>query len=703
MKSLELSIVATVLLLLFLLYSFSKSSDVDISINNDNGFPIISIANPSSKNVNIQPVSSSIGSIGFERDGKITWLTGQPVETKGDVWETMYTWEIDTATRIELQMIEQKNNINFQLSLQTGDEKTPAKWYINLGTEEMEYFSGIFERVVDGRQNRSWEKGINTALNLRGENIEMKLKPTVSAYAPFYLSSNNYGFFVKGTWPGVFDFGKEHSNIVQIAFEGPKFAFTIYLGSSPMQIVQRHALETGPSFIPPVWAFGPWRWRDEHFNNKKYFDSTLVKAPFNSGIVEDVLLMEAYDIPCTAYWIDRPWGPGFRGFDDYKFDPARFPQSEEMIKWLNAKDIELMIWIAPFVMGDMANYAEEKGYYLESKSWRNARQILMDFTNPEAVKWWGENGPGKLARMGIKGFKLDRADGEKLMDSDSLKTHAGTTYRENYNDYPHQYVKAAYNAVKSILGDDFILFPRAQYTGSARYGGLWAGDTNGRPEGLRSVIIGMQRCAIMGYPVWGSDTGGYWGDFSHETCMRWLGFSCFSPLMEVGPTNNRGFWNNPEEPYYDVELIATWRLYAKIRMKLIPYLHSLAKEASITGTPVARPLFLIYPDQPEAWKDWQTYLLGPDILVSAIWQSGKEEHKLYLPAEEEWVDAWENNKIYQGGQYIEVEAPKYKIPVFIRKGAAIDLGNLKELYQESQKIASRKPDLVELEKAEGWR
>jgi alpha-D-xyloside xylohydrolase len=173
--------------------------------------------------------------------------------------------------------------------------------------------------------------------------------------------------------------------------------------------------------------------------------------------------------------------------------------------------------------------------------------------------------------------------------------------------------------------------------------------------------------------------------------------------MEVGPTNNRGFWNNPEEPYYDVELIATWRLYAKIRMKLIPYLHSLAKEASITGTPVARPLFLIYPDQPEAWKDWQTYLLGPDILVSAIWQSGKEEHKLYLPAEEEWVDAWENNKIYQGGQYIEVEAPKYKIPVFIRKGAAIDLGNLKELYQESQKIASRKPDLVELEKAEGWR
>ncbi|HER08866.1 MAG TPA: alpha-glucosidase [Bacteroides sp.] len=702
-----LAIPAILLPVMLLLISCSQSEKVKVSISELNNYPVVRIGHPYGSDITFRPVSEQTGSIGVEVDGEVIWIAGKPERTVPEDGVAEYTWE-QSGMKVMLQVTEKQDEIDFSLKLEiSGDQKMPVKWFLNAAASDDEYFTGVFERVVDGPQNESWRKGIETAMNLRGERVEMQVKPTVSAYAPFYLSSANYGLFVKGTWPGLFDFCSEDRNTVQVVFEGPEMHFRIYLAPAPMQIVQRHALDAGPPFVPPKWAFGPWRWRDDHNNRASYFDGSPVHAPYNSEIVEDILMMHAYDIPCTAYWIDRPWGPGGFGFDDYEIDYERLPGFEHMLSWLNGKDIELMLWICPWVYGDMADVAKEKGYGLVSRNMRpwpgrdREEMVVMDFTNPEARRWWGENGPAKLARMGVKGFKLDRGDGERLVDSLHLTTHSGISYRENYNDYSRQFVKATYDAVQPLLGEDFVLFPRAQYTGSARYGAMWAGDTDNSAEGLRSALIAMQRCAVMGYPNWGSDAGGYPQRMDREVTMRWLGFACFSPVMEVGPTNNRGFWGMNYEPSYDHELLAVWRFYSKLRMSLVDYLHALSENAWETGTPVARPLFLEYPDQEASWNNWTTYKLGDDLLVSVIWETGKTRQEVYLPAGEQWIDLW-NGQEYGGGQTIEVDAPLYMTPVFLRKGSDLALPGLSQLYQESVALASVKYRMSELEAAADW-
>lgn len=663
----------------------------------DDSFTEVSLPNPYGREITFS-ANETEGAIGYAFGDKITWLKGQPEAVLNTENETVYSWD-NNDQNVIMQVQKNMTDLDITFRLEAA-EIVPSKWLINLAASKDEYFTGVFERVVDGDQNESWKEGINTALNLRGEKVDVKLKPTVSAYSPFYISSENYGFFVHGTWPGVIDFCKEKSDLVQIAFEGTEFKFSIMMDEGPAGIVQRHTLKTGPPVKLPKWVLGPWRWRDDHFHQKTYFDGSDVNAPYNSDIVEDVLMMEAYDIPCTAYWIDRPWAIGSMGYDDFEVDYQRLPQFEEMISWLNKKDMELMIWIAPWVMGDMATEALEKGYNLETKGPRNDNMVLMDYTNTEACNWWGEY-VAKIAKMGVKGFKLDRADGEILCDSLHLLTSSGISYRENYNDYPRQYIKATYDAVKPVHDNDFVLFPRAMYTGSSRYGAMWAGDTGNPPEGLRSVLIGAQRCAVMGYPFWSSDTGGYPKNIDRETTMRWIAFSCFSPIMEVGPTNNFGFWGMDYEPSFDTELLAIWRLYTNLRMDLVDYISEISDVACKTGMPVLRPLFLEYPDQKESWENWESYKFGKDLLVSVIWEKGKTNQQVYLPAGETWINVW-TGKEYNGGQTINVDALFHQIPLFMRKGSTLNLPDLNKLFEESVEVTSEKYTMEDLEKKENW-
>jgi alpha-D-xyloside xylohydrolase len=585
-------------------------------------------------------------------------------------------------------------NVRFSAQPDTGIDK----WGLAVDASTDEFYTGLMERVVDGAQAASWAPGIKEAMDLRGQKVDMIVKPTTSIYAPFYLSSRGYAVFVQGNWPGFFDFARADPQRVKIEFEGPSFELKIYTATNPATLVRAHALDAGPPFMPPRWMFTPWRWRDEHTQRATYYDGTPVTGPFNSEIMEDVLLMKAFGIPNGVYWIDRPWGPGLPwGYDDFDIDGKRLPNFAEMVKWLEGQDAKTMLWIAPFFQGKMMQEAQAKGYTLagQARPPNGNNFPMVDLTNPAAKAYW-QDGVAKLLNLGVAGYKLDRSE-EDIPEGGPYKVFDGRTIRENRNAYPPMYLKATYDVARKHR-EDFILMPRAAYTGSAAYGVFWGGDIGGTQEGLRASIIAVQRSAVMGYPNWGSDTCGYNQQLmEQDVCGRWLGFSALTPIMEVGPTRNVAFWNLPRDPSYDTKLIAIWRLYARLHQRLIDYGYQHAQEASKTGMPIVRPLFLVDPKSPAAWSNWWTYLYGRDLLVSPIWEKGKRTQQVYLPAGDKWRYAWDHEKVYDGGQTVVVDADLHQLPLFVRVGASVNLGDLNQEWKDALVIAEKKPDLTALD------
>jgi alpha-glucosidase (family GH31 glycosyl hydrolase) len=647
-----------------------------------------------------------------------------------------------------------------------------------LAARSGEHFHGLTERARGNDDEVPRDSSVSVALDRRGHRVKMDLNGTISLYAPFYLSSAGYGLYVEGTHLGVFDVAQTDDERIQFAFDGSSLSYRIFDGT-PKEILNQYTGVVGRPSIPPEWAFGTWRWRDNHTNRDTLYDGTPDRSPYNSMAYEDVVMMDSLDIPLDVYWVDRPWAKGPYGYDDFEWDPERFPNAESMIDWVREEHgAEFLVWVAPWVMGDMAEEALKKGYVLPSKgmvemglkeitaekmqdaeflrqfkpaildeveelndgaleyrtdvyfdqeiggpraaeltpeevraafrdsirSATTAEEIrpflniddraytMIDFTNPEAVDWW-QDYVARLLEDDVAAFKLDRAE-EFVPDARDAYAHDGRSMAEVQNEYPVLYAKAVKEVVQKHR-EDFVVMPRAGYPGSQRYANaFWAGDTRATWLGFRNTLIAGLRSAVIGYPIWGSDTGGYWGGTTtQELLSRWLGMSAFSPVMEVGPINDQAPWDMPDGTGYNAEAIATWRMYSLLHKHLQDYSIRYAEEARDTGHPIMRPLFVEYPDDEQAWERWDEYLYGEDYLVAPVLEKGATEREVYLP-EGRWIDYWNPDESpVEGPTTVTVETPVYKTPIFLRADSDQEILDLDQIYEESLEIARDQPTL----------
>jgi alpha-D-xyloside xylohydrolase len=405
----------------------------------------------------------------------------------------------------------------------------------------------------------------------------------------------------------------------------------------------------------------------------------------NAQVAEDLAMYEALDIPPGIYMFDRPWAGGTFGFDDFQWDPLRFPNPDGMLRVVRQRGYRVALWGAALATGAApgTNGAEARanGYLAPGNDARAGfpdAQVL-DITDPAVRDWWTEKNVEFIRRWDISAIKLDR--GEEYVSWDPVEFFADDRSGvEVHNDFPVLNLRLYHDLLRAARGDgDFVVKARAAYAGAQQYGIVWGGDSPGSTSfgagpgtdlGLRGALIALQRAAFMGFPFWGSDTGGYYEFKSRDVFARWLQFSAFCPLMEIGGHGAHAPWDMPTTPNYDDEMIAIYQRYVRLHHALIPYVMDAAAEAARSGLPIARPLVFAYPDDPNVSDLWSEYLYGDDLLVAPLWQDGSRERTVYLPAGR-WEDFWDRSRTYEGLTSMTVEAPLDVIPVYVRAGANV--------------------------------
>jgi len=90
------------------------------------------------------------------------------------------------------------------------------------------------------------------------------------------------------------------------------------------------------------------------------------------------------------------------------------------------------------------------------------------------------------------------------------------------------------------------------------------------------------------------------------------------------------------------------------------------------GTPPMRPLFFDFPQDGTAYEVEDAFMFGPDLLVAPVLVAGARSRPVYLPAGTTWRDAW-TGEAFEGGQWIEADAPLDRIPLYQRDGADLPI------------------------------
>ncbi len=484
------------------------------------------------------------------------------------------------------------------------------------------------------------------------------------------LEKSAYGIFFDNTFRSYFNMGASNDRFYWFGAEKGEMNYYFIYGPEIKSVINSYTKLTGRMKLPPEWALGYQQ------SKWSYYPESSVRTLANT--------FRNKQIPCDVIYLDIHYMNGYRVFT---WNKDRFPQPEKMLNDLSKEGFKVVCIVDPGVKADTVNYSPAKeglekdlfikypdGIVYKGEVWPSWA-YFPDFTKKETREWWGERNAG-LIKQGISGIWNDMNEpaawGQAIPDIVQFNDQGfGADMKKIHNVYALEEARATFDGLKKEFPKmrPFIL-TRAGFSGIQRYAAVWTGDNAATEEHLKLACIMPQGMGISGITFCGTDVGGFFGAPSPALYTRWMQLGAFTPFFRQHSIVDQ----KDKEPWAFGDQVEAWvKNIITLRYKLLPFFYTAFYDASQTGVPVMRPMFLDFQNDEECYSANAQYqfMIGENLLVAPVVSESENFKKLYLP-EGKWLDWW-SSKVYEGNRWIIVEAPMDKIPLFIREGGIIPM------------------------------
>lgn len=543
--------------------------------------------------------------------------------------------------------------------IESADRKEIQRLQIDEVTGAVSFSTGDAPLFGLGEGGKHLDHRGTTDPMLHGEGVPDLATAGARVPIPWVISAAGWAIFFHQPF-GTFDFTGAESKF-QPDSNSPLPLDLFFIASrEPATILREYARLTGHPEMPPLWSFG---YQQSH----RTLDS-------REAILDEAATFRSKKLPCDALiylgtgFCPSGWNTANGSFDwnDRVFDdpPAILQKFHDQ----NFHAVVHVVILSRKLTGSVTDPcqvtrfdAEQAGCYWDA----HLRDFAMGIDG-----WWPDEG--------------DPLDIASRLNRNRMYWEGPQLARPNVRPYA---------------------LHRNGYAGMQRYASfLWSGDTLSTWETLKTQVAVGINTSLNGIPYWGSDIGGFvpTKELTAELYLRWFQFGAFCTLFrchgrtwmlrlpwgwDMGTTGPQEMGRNAaavmpsESELHNTAVEPICRKYLNLRYRMLPYLYSAVRECAATGMPVMRSLWLHYPDEPAAVAREDEYLWGRDILVAPVLEKDATTRHVYLPRGA-WHDFWTSERV-KGGSEISRAVDLQTIPLYVRAGAIVPLGPVKQYVAET--------------------